>query len=183
MMMSTFLDLNLLEAGEPREAAKALEKVVGLYAGHVTMQFHYGKALFQAGDAKAAVAPLEEANRVNPFDPRVHELLADDGVEVAYQTLTAFCRRHEIGTSPKEPSGHYEFAPGQEMQHDTSPHRVEIASQQRVMHCASLVLAYSRALYAQLGFHEVTTRRGYYRSPVEDAVVLRTAIFADGGDA
>jgi ribosomal-protein-alanine N-acetyltransferase len=43
--------------------------------------------------------------------------------------------------------------------------------------------AAARALYAQLGFHEVTTRRGYYRSPVEDAVVLRTAIFADGGNA
>jgi len=34
--------------------------------------------------------------------------------------------------------------------------------------------AAARALYARFGFAEVGRRRGYYREPVEDALVLRT---------
>lgn len=41
----------------------------------------------------------------------------------------------------------------------------------------------ARALYGALGFAEVGRRTRYYRRPVEDAVVLRAAIPADGGDA
>ena len=41
----------------------------------------------------------------------------------------------------------------------------------------------ARALYAALGFGEVGRRRRYYQRPVEDAIVLRAAIPADGGDA
>lgn len=43
--------------------------------------------------------------------------------------------------------------------------------------------AAARALYAALGFKEVGRRPRYYRRPVEDAIVLRAAIPADGGDA
>jgi ribosomal-protein-alanine N-acetyltransferase len=41
----------------------------------------------------------------------------------------------------------------------------------------------ARALYGALGFREVGRRARYYRRPVEDAVVLRAAIPAGGGDA
>jgi len=41
----------------------------------------------------------------------------------------------------------------------------------------------ARALYASLRFEEVGRRSSYYRRPVEDAIVLRAAIPADGGDA
>jgi ribosomal-protein-alanine N-acetyltransferase len=34
----------------------------------------------------------------------------------------------------------------------------------------------ARSLYASRGFTEVSRRRGYYRSPVEDALVLRLAV-------
>lgn len=43
--------------------------------------------------------------------------------------------------------------------------------------------AAARALYAGLGFEEVGRRPRYYRRPVEDAIVLRAAIPAGGGDA
>ena len=56
---------------------------------------------------------------------RVHELLVEQGATLSYQALTAFCRRHGIGQEPKVPVGHYDFGPGVEMQHDTSPHKVE----------------------------------------------------------
>jgi transposase len=81
---------------------------------------------------------------------RVAEKLADVGIEVGYSTLTSFCRRHEIGTAPKQAAGVYSFAPGEEMQHDTSPHTVTIAAKPVAAHCASLVMCYSRDLYAQL---------------------------------
>lgn len=57
---------------------------------------------------------------------RVCEKLADDGIEAAYSTFTGFCRRHCIGATPKQPAGRYHFMPGEEMQHDTSPHLVTV---------------------------------------------------------
>jgi len=41
----------------------------------------------------------------------------------------------------------------------------------------------ARQLYESLGFGAVARRTGYYRRPVEDAVVLRAAIAAEGGSA
>lgn len=41
----------------------------------------------------------------------------------------------------------------------------------------------ARALYAAHGFLEVGRRPRYYRRPVEDAIILRAAIAAVGGDA
>ena len=51
---------------------------------------------------------------------RVHEELEGQGVATAYSTLTAFVRRQK--PAPKVPVGSYDFEPGEEMQHDTSPH-------------------------------------------------------------
>lgn len=81
---------------------------------------------------------------------RVLEKLADHGVEVGYSTLTAFCRRHEIGTAAKQVVGQYHFDPGEEMQHDTSPHTVQVGERRTKLQCASLVLCYSRAIFAQV---------------------------------
>lgn len=43
--------------------------------------------------------------------------------------------------------------------------------------------AAARALYAAHGFREVGRRAQYYRRPVENAIILRAAIVAAGGDA
>jgi transposase len=80
---------------------------------------------------------------------RVHEELVAAGAQLSYQALTAFCRRQGIGPERKRPVGEYHFEPGQEMQHDTSPHRVEIGGQLRLVQTASLVLCYSRMLFFQ----------------------------------
>ncbi len=40
----------------------------------------------------------------------------------------------------------------------------------------------ARALYGSRGFGEIGRRRGYYRRPVEDALVLRRVLEAVGGD-
>jgi transposase len=81
---------------------------------------------------------------------RVHEELANKGAQLSYQALTAFCRRHGIGYEPPKPSGRYDFAPGEEMQHDTSPHWPKIGGVKRKAQTASLVLCFSRMLFFQL---------------------------------
>lgn len=77
------------------------------------------------------------------------ELLERHQVELPYSTLTGFCRRYGIGTDPKVPKGRYHFEPGEEMQHDTSPHDVVIGGREQRVQCASAVLCFSRMLYAQ----------------------------------
>ena len=80
---------------------------------------------------------------------RVHEELLAAGAKLSYPALTAFCRRQGIGQQPKLPAGQYDFAPGQETQHDTSPHKVRMAGQLRPAQTASAVLCYSHMLFFQ----------------------------------
>ena len=80
---------------------------------------------------------------------RVHEELLAGGAKLSYTALTAFCRRHGIGYAPPTPAGQYGFAPGEELQHDTSPHELELAGKKRKVQTASAVLCYSRMLFFQ----------------------------------
>lgn len=80
---------------------------------------------------------------------RVHEELLAQGVEIAYPTLTAFGRRQGIGTTPRRSAGRYRFKPGQEIQHDTSPHRATIAGKIRKIQTAGAVLCHSTMRFAQ----------------------------------
>ena len=80
---------------------------------------------------------------------RVHEELLVAGADLSYAALTAFCRRHGIGYQPPVAAGQYDFPPGQELQHDTSPHEVELAGKKRKVQTASAVLCYSRMLFFQ----------------------------------
>ena len=80
---------------------------------------------------------------------RVHEELLAGGAQLSYAALTAFCRRHGIGYQPPVAAGQYDFAPGEELQHDTSPHQVELAGKKRKVQTASAVLCYSRVLFFQ----------------------------------
>jgi transposase len=81
---------------------------------------------------------------------RVHEELVAQGAELSYQALTAFCRRHGIGQTPLTPAGQYHFDPGVEMQHDTSPHALEVGGKKYTAQTASAVLCYSRMLFFQM---------------------------------
>jgi len=81
---------------------------------------------------------------------RVHEELQSEGATLSYQALTAFCRRQGIGQEPIVPTGRYDFQPGIEMQHDTSPHEVIVAGRKYKAQTASAVLCYSRMLYFEI---------------------------------
>jgi hypothetical protein len=81
---------------------------------------------------------------------RVHEELVAGGAALSYQALTGFCRRQGIGQTPIVPAGQYHFEPGVEMQHDTSPHTVEVGGRKYKAQTASAVLCYSRMLLFQI---------------------------------
>jgi transposase len=81
---------------------------------------------------------------------RVHEELTASGTTLSYPALTAFCRRQGIGQTPVAPAGQYHFDPGVEMQHDTSPHEVEVGGRKYKAQTASAVLCYSRMLFFQI---------------------------------
>jgi transposase len=69
---------------------------------------------------------------------------------LSYTALTAFCRRQGIGQTPLVPAGQYHFDPGEELQHDTSPHEVEVSGKKYHAQTASAVLCYSRMLFFQI---------------------------------
>jgi transposase len=102
-----------------------------------------GAALNEAAQQRLAeVYARAQGNAV-----RMGQILKDeDGIEWAYSTLTRRVRQAELRTPPKR-AGEYHFEPGEEMQHDTSPHRVMLAGKTVIAQCAALVLACSRRLY------------------------------------
>ena len=79
---------------------------------------------------------------------RVQELLADEGIDIAYSTLTRWVREAGLRSPPRR-AGQYDFLPGREMQHDTSPQRVITGGKTTTAQCAGLVLASSRRLFIQ----------------------------------
>lgn len=114
----------------------------------------------------SAVPKIERAEKATPYRPRilellplckgnlvrVHEELVAAGAALSYPALTAFCRREGIGPEPVMPAGSYDhlFAPGAEMQHDTSPHEVTVGGRRFPAQTASAVLCYSRMLFFQI---------------------------------
>src|SRR5271167_2938916 len=112
-----------------------------------------------AGDGDGEPPPCDEATLVRlkaAFERargnvvRVRELLVNEGLEVPYSTLTRWVRDADLRGPPRR-AGEYDFVPGQEMQHDTSPHRVRFAQADKpvTVQCAGLVLACSRRLFVQ----------------------------------
>ena len=144
--------LTLRKAGH---GTRAIAKALGISRGAVKTVL---------ADGRAAPPPLERAERAESHRDeilalyaeckgnlvRVHEeLAARDIVTLSYPALTAFCRKHGIGHEPKKPAGRYHFEPGQEMQHDTSPHDAHIGGALRRVQTASLVLCHSHRLFFQ----------------------------------
>jgi transposase len=122
---------------------------------------------------------------------RVHEeLLAQGAGALSYQALTAFCRAEGLleQASPRL-SGEYEFAPGKESQHDTSPHRAMMAGRERAVTTASAVLCYSHLLFFQFypGFTRFECKlflaeaHGYSSGTTETVLVDNTSVVRSWG--
>jgi transposase len=144
--------LRLREAGH---GSRAIARVLKVSRHAVKAVLRSGSAQVPLLDRKELAAPhheriLELHAACKGHLERVHEELVREGATLSYQALTGYCRRHGIGHAPKPPAGRYEFAPGQEMQHDTSPHEAVIAGVRRKVQTASLVFCYSRMIFFQI---------------------------------
>jgi len=81
---------------------------------------------------------------------RVQEELASrHQIEIPYQSLTWLVRDSQLRQPVVNRAGQYHFAPGEELQHDTSPHRLTVGGKMGTGQCAALVLAWSRRLFIQ----------------------------------
>lgn len=80
---------------------------------------------------------------------RVQEVLRDKSLSISYSTLTRLARSLGLKKVAPKRAGVYSFTPGQEMQHDTSPHRVIMAGKTTPLICSSLVLGWSRRLFVR----------------------------------
>jgi transposase len=143
--------LKLAAAGH---GARAIAKDLGVARSTVRRVIASGRAevpaLKRAELAEAWREQILELNaRYQGHLGRVHEELVARGATFSYPTLTAFCRRHGLTSPSPMPAGRYEFGAGQEMQHDTSPHRARIGGVLTPVQTASLVLCYSRMIFFQ----------------------------------
>ena len=103
---------------------------------------------------------------------RMAQILGDEyDLHSPYSTLTRWVREAQLRQPPKR-AGEYHFEPGQEMQHDTSPHKVEVAGKSVTAQCAGLALAYSRRLF-------IWYYPRFTRFEAKD-FLLRAAQFMDG---
>jgi transposase len=78
---------------------------------------------------------------------RVQEILAEKDISIGYSTLTRIARELGLREPAKTRAGAYSFGPGEEMQHDTSPHKLVLDGKPVIAQCAGLVLAYSRRIF------------------------------------
>jgi hypothetical protein len=129
----------------------------------------------QRPDNKLELPPVREAfQQCKGNVVRMREVLAEEQqLDIPYSTLTRMVREMDLRQDePVRRAGQYHFAPGAEMQHDTSPHRLIINGKRLTAQCAALVLAYSRR--AVVRYYPNFTR-------FEAKVFLREALVGLGG--
>jgi hypothetical protein len=82
---------------------------------------------------------------------RVQEIIYEEYNQmIPYSSLTRMVRELQLRAGKKKArSGQYHFNPGEEMQHDTSPHNLTIGVKKVTAQCASLFLAFSRMIFIQ----------------------------------
>jgi len=76
-IVSAKLANTLLKQGKHKRAIEVIGPAVRLNRHHVLLYLYRGKARLAVGDYEAAKDDLIEAVRINPFDPEVHDLLAN----------------------------------------------------------------------------------------------------------
>jgi len=79
---------------------------------------------------------------------RVYEKLTEEeGMDVAYSTLTRMLREQGLSKKPSQRCGQVPDIPGAEMQHDTSPYRVPLAGIWTTVQGSLLYFRYSKIRY------------------------------------
>lgn len=94
---------------------------------------------------------LEELYRdCKGYRQRMHERLTEEhGIPIGYSSLTRLLRDKGLGVEKKQRSCHVPDVPGEEMQHDTSEHKVRIGGVLRKVISSGLYLRYSKMRYVR----------------------------------
>jgi transposase len=104
---------------------------------------------------------------------RTHEILCEDyGIVIGYSTLSRIIREQGFGKTRKQRCHREPDEPGAEMQHDTSPYRVQFANQPVLVQGSLLYFRYCKVRYLKFYrafnrlmmkcfFHEALTFWGY----------------------
>lgn len=153
------------------------------------------KAIPQAKKASRyeQIKPLvrQHFNECKTNATRLQQILLEKyDKDVPYSTLTKIVRELELrNETKKRRSGAYQFAPGQEMQHDTSPHQVILGGKKITAQCAILAIAYSKKVYIQ--YYPRFTRFEakvfltdaicYMKGSCRQCVIDNTAVMVVGG--
>ena len=144
----------ILQLHQKGLGTRAIKKALGISRGaikKVIQSQSYEPPLFQrpskAEPYRQEILDLHKTCKGNLV--RVHEELQTQGAQLSYPALTAFCRQQGIGQTAILPVGRYHFEPGQEIQHDTSPHQAIIGGKSRKFQTAAVVLCHSRMLFVQ----------------------------------
>lgn len=96
-------------------------------------------------------ALLEQLHRdCSGYAQRMHEILTEEhGMDIGYSTLTRLIRAHGLGAAPKKRASHVPDVPGEEMQHDTSEHKVRIGGVKQKLISSGIYLRYSKMRYVR----------------------------------
>jgi transposase len=153
-MLDQSTRVTILRLHEAGQSTRAIARALGISRGAVKDILAAGTAeVPEMRRAEAAAPHREQILELLPVCKgnlvRVHEELVNGDAKVSYPALTAYCRRHGIGHEPPAPVGQYHFEPGEEAQHDTSPHEALIGGSKRRVQTASMALCYSRMLFFQ----------------------------------
>ncbi len=184
----------ILKLREQKHGTRSIARVLGVSRGAVKRVLDTGQAqvprMARDSDAEKHLDRIRQLYiKCEASLVRVHEELEAEGVELGYSTLTWLCRKHGIGVEPKQASGQYVFEPGQESQHDTSPHDVKVGGKLRRLQCASIVLCFSRCIFAQVyprftRFHAkvfLTEGARYFGGTTHHVVVDNTSVLVAHG--
>ena len=155
----------ILTLGAKGRGVREIARAVGVSSNSVKAVLEQGQAQPKAQERGSQLdGYIEEIRALHALcrdrDGRVNmvrvweklrDQLREEGkeLEASYPTLTWFCRQHGIGVEEKAAAGRIVTEPGEESQHDTSPHVLELSGKKVTRQCASLVLGYSRMLYVQ----------------------------------
>jgi Flp pilus assembly protein TadD len=84
----------LTKVQKPDEALDVLEPIRELFPTYVTMWLELGRAHLAADQPRQAIDSLNEAARLNPFNPEIHTLLADAYNQTDQPDAADRARRH-----------------------------------------------------------------------------------------
>lgn len=151
----------MIEA-DKRKAIETLHRE-GMSIRDISTQLRIGRntvrRILKGKNKDATLSPRQDRIEVDPellgrlfvdcdgWVQRVREKLQDQGIEIGYSTLTRLIRAQGLGETSHPRSDQVADEPGAEIQHDTSPYRVDIGAEKVAIIASLLYYRYCKQRY------------------------------------